>query len=144
MGPLALLLVGAMLLQGALGLAIVVYLGSIRIPMIMRGEVRVDRIALDRGGWPERERRVSNAFDNQFQLPVLFYLAGGLAILFGPSWFEVLLAWLFVGSRYVHAAIHIRDNHVVRRFIAYCVGLATLIVFWLDLGVRLLLAATGN
>ena len=134
----------ALLLQGLLALAVLVYLGTVRLPMIARGEVRVHQIALDRGGWPERERRVSNAFDNQFQLPVLLYLGGILAILFGATWFEALLACLFVASRFVHAYIHVTDNHVIRRFIAFCAGLAILVLLWLDLLVRLILAATGN
>src|SRR6187399_3253916 len=94
-------LLAAALVQGALALGLMWYLASIRIPLLAAGEVRVGDIALSRAGWPDREKQVSNAFDNQFQLPVLFYVAVAIAILFGPSWFEVLLAWLFVASRYV-------------------------------------------
>lgn len=141
--PNALWLIAAMLAQGALALGLLWYLGTIRIPMIMRGEVRIDRIALDRGGWPERERKVSNAFDNQFQLPVLFHVACLLAIGFGATIIEVVLALAFVASRYVHAIIHVTDNHVVRRFAVYTAGLVLLCLLWVDLLVRLLLVAFG-
>jgi len=50
---------------------------------------------------------------------------------------------LFVVSRYVHAAIHITSNHVMRRFQAYTTGLVLLCLFWADLLIRLLLIATG-
>ena len=133
-------LIAAILAQGALALGLLWYLGAIRIPMVMKGEVRIDDIALERRGWPKREWQASNAFDNQFQLPVLFYVGAGLALYFGPTLLEIVLAWLFVVSRYAHAFVHVTDNHVIRRFAAYFVGLLLLCVFWLDLAVRLLLA----
>lgn len=136
----ALWLIAAILAQGALALGLLWYLGTIRLPMVMKGEVRIDDIALERKAWPKREWQASNAFDNQFQLPVLFYVGAGLALYFGPTAFEVVLAWLFVVTRYVHAFVHVTDNHVIRRFAAYFAGLAILCVLWLDLVVRLFLA----
>lgn len=136
----ALWLTAAILAQGALALGLLWYLGTIRLPMVMKGEVRIDDIALERKAWPKREWQASNAFDNQFQLPVLFYVGAGLALYFGPTVFEVVLAWLFVATRYVHAFVHVTDNHVIRRFAAYFAGLAILCVLWLDLVVRLFLA----
>ena len=75
---------------------------------------------------------------------MLFYAGALLALHFGPTLFEVALAWLFVVTRYAHAFVHITDNHVIRRFTAYFAGLLLLCVFWLDLVVRLVLAAGGN
>lgn len=142
MDGIAVALIVAMLAQGALALGLVWYLGSIRIPMILRGEVSIRDIALSRQGWPEREKQVSNAVDNQFQLPLLFYVACGLALALGPTWFNVGLAWAFVVSRYLHAAIHITDNNVIRRFWAYTVGLGILTVFWLVLVLQLTAVAS--
>ena len=143
MTPNALWLVGAMLLQGALALGLLWYLGTIRIPMVMQGKVRISDIAVDRGNWPEHEHNASNAFDNQFQLPVLFYVACLIAIGFGATLLEVLLALAFVVTRYVHAVIHVSSNDVPRRFFAYFAGLLVLCLFWVDLIVRLLLVAAG-
>jgi len=136
-------LIFAMLAQGVLALALLWHLGTHRIPMVLRGKVRIEDIALDKDAWPERARQASNAVDNQFQLPVLFYVACLVAIGFGATLLEVGLAALFVVSRYVHAFIHITDNHVVRRFQAYVAGFAVLCVLWADLLVRLLLVAFG-
>ena len=133
-------LIAAILAQGALALGLLWYLGTIRIPMVLKGEVRIDDIALERTGWPRREWQASNAVDNQFQLPVLFYVGAGLALYFGPTLFETVLAWLFVVSRYAHAVVHITDNHVIRRFTAYLIGLVLLCLLWVDLVVRLLLS----
>jgi len=138
MTPMAFWLIAAILTQGALALGLLWYLGTIRIPMVMRGEVRLDDIALERKGWPKREWQASNAFDNQFQLPMLFYIGAGLALYFGPTIIEIVLAWLFVLSRYVHAIVHITDNHVIRRFAAYFAGLLVLCLLWFDLVIRLL------
>lgn len=143
MAPNALWLIGAMLLQGGLALGLLWYLGTIRIPMVTRGEVRMGDIALDRSGWPEQAQKVSNAFDNQFQLPVLFYVACFLAIALTATLLEVLLAFAFVVTRYVHAVIHVTTNNVPHRFAAYTAGLVVLCLFWVDLLVRLLLVATG-
>jgi hypothetical protein len=140
----ALWLIFAMLAQGALALALLWYLGFLRVPLVLGGKVRMKDIALSRDPWPEREKQVSNAFDNQFQLPVLFYVAGFAAIWFGPTLFEVALALLFVVTRYAHAVVHVTTNHVVRRFQAYTAGLVLLCVFWADLLVRLILVATGT
>ena len=134
-------LIFAMLTQGVLALALLWHLGMHRIPMVLRGKVRIEDVALDKEAWPERARQASNAFDNQFQLPVLFYVACFVALAFGPTLFEVVLAALFVLSRYVHAAIHITSNHVMRRFQAYVAGFAVLSLFWGELLVRLLLIA---
>ena len=116
-------------------------MGAIRLPLVTSGKVSIGAVALSREPWPDRERQVSNAFDNQFQLPTMFYVAAGLSLYFSPILLEVVLAWLFVLSRIVHAAIHITSNHVVRRFWAYSFGYVALVVLWLDLAVRLVLAA---
>lgn len=136
-------LLAALLAQGGLALGIVIYLGFVRVPLVVRGEVHLRDVALSRSAWPEREKQVSNAFDNQFQLPLLLYVAVFAALYLGPSLLEVLLAWLFVASRYVHAFVQLTDNHVIRRFGAYTAGLVLLCALWLDLLVRLLLAASG-
>jgi hypothetical protein len=133
----ALGVVGAMLVLGALALGLMVYLGTIRVPLVLKGAVKMRDIAVDRGGWPEGEHRVANAVDNQFQLPVLFYAGCLLALWFGATLLELLLAWAFVVTRYVHAYIHVTHNHVLRRFWAFFIGLLILCGLWLDLAVRL-------
>jgi hypothetical protein len=134
------LLVLAMAAQVLLTVAVLVLMGRERVPRVMRGEINVDDIAVDRSAYPLRARLLSNNFDNQFQLPVLFFAGALLALAVGISgWFDVLLAWLFVALRYLHAVIHVTTNRVHRRFAAYTAGLAVLAVFWLWLVFRILL-----
>ena len=133
------LLLLALLLQVAMTFALLLWLGSKRVPMVNRGEVRMKDIALSREGWPERVRQLGNAVDNQFQLPVLFYVAVVLTLWNNTgTWIELILGWLFVISRAVHAAIHTTSNHVPRRFAAYSFGLFVLIAYWVVLAIKLM------
>jgi hypothetical protein len=135
------LLVLATVAQVLLTIAILVLMGRERVPRVMRGEIAVADIAVDRTAYPLKARLLSNNFDNQFQLPVLFYVAALLALQLGlVGWLEVLLSWLFVACRYAHAAIHVTTNRVHRRFVAYAAGLAVLGLLWLWLTIRVLLA----
>lgn len=134
-----LLILLALWTQGALTLALLVILGRRRVPLVMEKKIAVRDIALDTGPWPEDAQKASNAFDNQFQLPVLFAIGIAIAIYLGAGWPEAVLAWVFVLSRIVHAAIHVTTNHVYRRFSAYVVGFGVLTALWIAILVRLVL-----
>lgn len=134
------LLILAVAAQIVLTFSILVLMGRERVPRVTSGEIAIDKIAVDKSAWPPRARLVSNSFDNQFQLPVLFYVAALLALWAGGiSWIDILLAWAFVIFRYAHAIIHVTTNHVQSRFAAYTAGLAALALLWLWLVVRLLI-----
>lgn len=131
----------AMVAQVLLAVAILVMMGRERVPRVISGEIPMADVAVERTAYPLRARLLSNNFDNQFQLPVLFFVGALLALHLGAiGWLEVLLAWAFVALRYVHAAIHVTSNHLLRRFAAYSAGLAVLVLFWLWLVVKILLA----
>lgn len=135
------LLVLAMSAQVLLAFIIVLWMGRERVPRVLRGEIAMADIAVERSAYPLKARLLSNNFDNQFQLPVLFFVAALAVLALGlVGWAEVILAWLFVATRYVHAAIHVTDNNVQRRFAAYSAGLAVLALMWLWLVFRIFLA----
>ncbi len=135
------ILVLAMAAQVLLTVVILVWMGRERVPRVMRGEIAMADIAVERTAYPLRARLLSNSFDNQFQLPTLFFVGVLLALQTGGTgWVEATLAVLFVGLRVVHAAIHVTSNHVLRRFTAYTAGLAVLALFWLWLVLRILLS----
>ncbi|MBJ3785318.1 MAPEG family protein [Devosia sediminis] len=138
---LLILAIGA---QVFLAIAILVLMGRERVPRVMSGEIPVADIAVERSGYPLKARLLSNSFDNQFQLPVLFFVGALLLLQLGfVSWVDVLLAWLFVALRIAHAAIHVTSNDVPRRFAAYSAGLAVLTLFWLWLLIRILLVPSA-
>lgn len=139
------LLILSIAAQVLLTIAILLLMGRERLPPIISGEIAMGDIAVDRTAYPPRARLLSNNFDNQFQLPILFYVAALLALWAGgPGWVDVTLAWLFVALRYVHAAIHVTTNQLPQRFSAYTAGMAVLIAFWLWLIVRLLILVPSS
>ena len=138
------LLILAMAAQVLLTIIVLILMGGERIPRIMSGEVDIKDIAVERSAYPLKARLLSNCFDNQFQLPVLFYVAVLLTLWAGTvSWLELLLAWAFVALRYAHAAIHITTNRLEHRFATYTAGLAVLCALWLWLVLRLVFLVPG-
>ena len=131
--------VGAILapvfVQVALTLGLLVWSGVLRIRAVTSRTVHYRDIALGQSNWPPRATQISNAFHNQLELPVLFYVAIAIALIVmgPPSPLLVVLSWLFVVSRAVHALIHTTTNNVPRRFFAYAAGLAILGLIWLVL-----------
>lgn len=135
------LLILVIFAQVLLTMAILVWMGMERVPRVMRGEIRSEDVAVDKSAFPLKARLLSNNFDNQFQLPVLFYVAALLCLMLGGTgWVEVLLAGLFVVLRYIHAGIHVTTNHVFQRFSAYVAGLVVLGLLWLWLVIKILLS----
>jgi len=136
---LLILAIGAQVL---LTFVILLLMGRERVPRVMSGEIAMADIAVERTAYPLRARLLSNNFDNQFQLPILFYVAALLALWTASvGWVEVTLAWLFVVLRYAHAAIHTTSNSLLPRFSAYTAGMVVLMVFWLWLIVRIVILA---
>lgn len=106
-------------------------MGRARVRVARAGKVRLKDIALNSSAWPDEVRKLSNNYDNQFQLPVLFFALLPLMILLVKvDWFTVALAWVFIASRIVHSLIHTGDNVVVRRFQAFLLGFVTLGAMW--------------
>jgi hypothetical protein len=117
------------------------WMGTVRVGAIRRREVAMRDIALGQPAWPERPTQIANAFHNQFQLPVLFYVLVLLALFTRKAdTFFVVLAWMFVASRLVHAAIHVTSNDVQRRFFAFLVGAIILLIMWIVFVLRIFFA----
>ena len=114
------------------------WMGSVRVGVITRREVAMRDIALGQPGWPERPTQIANAYHNQFQLPLLFYVLVVLALFTRKSdTFFVVLAWMFVTSRLVHVGIHVTSNDVRRRFYAFLVGAIILLIMWIIFALRI-------
>jgi hypothetical protein len=128
--------------QVALTFALLMRLGPVRVTLVRSGAVRPRDVALGQKAWPESAVKVGNSFDNQFQIPVLFYVLTALALITRKTdLFFVVLAWIFVLTRIVHAAIHITSNRMHLRFLAYAPGVAVLIIMWVVFAVEILAAA---
>jgi hypothetical protein len=122
----------------ALTLSLAIWMGYERNRAIFSKEVRIKDIALTKEGWPEQAKKVSNAYHNQYELPVLFYVLVAFAMLTRKAdLIFVVLSWAFVISRLIHAYIHTTTNRVPRRFFAYLVGLVVLVIMWVYFAIQI-------
>ena len=87
---------------------------------------------------PAESLFVKNSLANQFELPVLFHIGCiALYVTGGATALAIVLAWLFVASRYVHAWIHVTSNRVRYRQPVFTAGFAIVVVMWVLLALRL-------
>ena len=116
------------------------WMAYLRTRAVRIGEVKARDIALREPNWPPPIAQIGNAYHNQLELPVLFYVLTVLALVTRHAdLLFVLLAWLFVASRLVHAYIHVTDNNVNRRGPAFGLGALVLTIMWLIFIIRILL-----
>lgn len=123
----------------ALAFILLFMLGPMRFRAVARGEVGPEGL-LDPRAFPARCRQFSNAFANQFEVPVLFYVVTALALFTRKADLVfVILAWVFVISRYVHAYVHVTSNSLKLRFPAFLVGVVVLLIMWVLFAFAILL-----
>ena len=114
--------------------------GGLRAPAVRRGEVKPRDIALREPNWPKHTLQIGNSYQNQFEVPVLFYVLTILAIITKHAdLLFVVLAWMFVLSRLAHAYVHVTSNHLGRRGAVFGIGALVLAIMWLIFIVRILL-----
>jgi hypothetical protein len=117
------------------------WMGFVRVGTLRKREVAMRDIALGQPAWPERPTQIANAFHNQLELPLLFYVLVILALFTRKTdTLFVVLAWMFVASRLAHAAIHVTSNDVQRRFFAFLVGALILLIMWIVFALRIFFA----
>lgn len=118
-----------------------VWVGYLRVQAVRGGAAKPREVALREPNWPPHVLKVQYAFQNQFELPLLFYLLTVLAWLTKQADLAfVVMAWVFVALRLSHAAVHVTSNHLGRRAILFMAGATVLAVMWLSYIVRMLLA----
>jgi hypothetical protein len=111
------------LAQIILTLVLMLAMGLQRRAALQSGEVTVDEIALDNQAWPERARKLGNCYSNQFELPVIFYVLCLIAqITTSADLIFLILAWIFVITRILHAIEHTTSNVVLRRGGIFSIG----------------------
>ncbi|MGO4570989.1 MAPEG family protein [Microvirga sp. 2TAF3] len=119
-------------------------MGRSRIATIRSGDVKIRDIALGERNWPARVQQNANAYHNQFELPVLFYAIVALALITKKAdLIFVVMSWLFVVARLVHAGIFITSNRVSQRFTAFLVGALILMLMWIIFALRIFSSEVG-
>jgi hypothetical protein len=126
--------------QVALTFALLIWMASARTASVKRGETKLRDIALGQSAWPAKPMQISNCYDSQFQIPLLFYVLVVLAWMTKQAdLIFVVMAWIFVLSRLAHAYIHTGSNHVPTRFRVFAVGVIVLLLMWIVFAVRILI-----
>jgi hypothetical protein len=126
--------------QVGLTFVLMAWMASRRVTEVKAGTVRPKDIALRQPNWPDRTTQIANCFHNQLELPMLFYVLVALILVTDTnSTLFVLLAWLFVITRLVHAFIHSGSNRVDQRFYAMAAGMVLLVVMWVIFAARIIM-----
>jgi hypothetical protein len=111
--------------------ALWIWMAGLRTQNFSSGAVRPQDVALREPRWPPRTTQVANSFSNQFELPVLFYVLTILAYVTHKAGFVfVVLAWIFVIFRLLHAYVHVTSNAVRVRGSLYGVAALALFLNW--------------
>jgi len=100
-------------------------------------------IAMGRFAWPEDAEKRAHNQRNQFELPVLFYAVTAFALILGAvDLTMVALAWSFVASRILHAAIHVGPNKVRWRGPVFVLGFLIVTAMWVKLFLHVVMSST--
>ncbi|GAB4017533.1 MAG: hypothetical protein Fur0010_18210 [Bdellovibrio sp.] len=90
---------------------------------VQSGEIRMSYFRDYSQEVPSQLKVISNHFNNQFQVPVFFVMAGILAISLNKVTLTFnILATLFILSRILHSIIHLGTNNVLYRAFFFFTG----------------------
>jgi hypothetical protein len=120
--------------------ALLLWMAGARRGALVGGETKIRDIALGQPNWPARATQIGNCFANQFELPLLFYILIALALpLRHVDLVMVILSWVFVVTRFVHAGIFVTHNDLGQRSMAWFAGVLVLLAMWIYFALWILL-----
>jgi hypothetical protein len=110
-----------------------------RFRAVFRRRVTVDDFKLGESpNVPPDVALPNRNYMNLLQLPVLFYaLALALFVTRQVDQVALIMAWIYVGLRCVHSAIHLIYNNVVHRLAAFAASNLLLFVMWVRFFTRI-------
>jgi hypothetical protein len=126
--------------QVGLTFALLLWMAGARRNALVGGGTKPRDIVLGQPNWPSRATQVGNCYRNQFELPVLFYVLIALALpLRHADLVIVMLSWVFVVTRFVHAGIFTSSNDLNQRSLAWFAGVLVLLAMWVYFALKILL-----
>jgi len=103
-------------------------MGGSRFISLKTGKIDITELRKT-GKWPGRLGIMSDSYDNQFQVPQLFYFICIVLTLMGEvNSLNVGLAWVFVATRLFHMIWHNTKNVIVVRFLNFVLSCTVLSV----------------
>jgi hypothetical protein len=118
---------------------LVIWMARERMGLIKRREVKWQEFALRQTPWPGRAQQIAHCFENQFEVPILFYVLAVLVIITKKAdLLFVIMEWLFVATRIAHAYVFTTSNYVPLRGQFFIAGTMILILMWGIFALRIL------
>ena len=119
---------------------LLLWMAGARRGALIGGQTKVRDIVLGQSNWPVRTTQIGNCYNNQFELPVLFYVLIALALpIRHADFIIVVLSWVFVVARLVHAYIFVTSNDLRARSLAWFAGVLVLLAMWIYFALHILL-----
>ena len=114
-------------------------LGWRRHTMVKAGRIRISQFRENHAAAePVESLVVRNCIANQFELPLLFHACCiVLYVTQADNLPAVILAWMFVATRYAHAFVHVTSNNLRYRSPLFALGFIVLGGMWVWLGIWL-------
>jgi hypothetical protein len=132
------MILAPLFVQVLLTMLVAYMLAGNRFRAVKRDEVN-GPVSLREANWPDYARKFEYNYQNQFELPVLFYLLTVLAIITRHAdLFFVLMAWVFVTLRVLHAFVHVTNNQMRLRGAIFISGAIVLTIMWVVFIVRIM------
>lgn len=126
--------------QVALTFALLIAMATQRGFALTSKQVHYREIALRQPNWPPRVTQIANAFHNQLEVPMLFYVLTILVLFTRQAdTFFVLMAWVFVALRAAQVYVHVTSNYVPYRGMLFGAGALVLLAMWLAFLLRIYL-----
>ena len=126
--------------QVGLTFFLLLWMAGARRGALVGGQTKVRDIVLGQPNWPVRATQIGNCYNNQFELPVLFYALIALALpIRHADYIIVVLSWVFVVARLVHAYIFVSSNDLKQRSLVWFAGVVVLLAMWVYFALHILL-----
>jgi hypothetical protein len=118
---------------------LLIWMGAARRGALVSGQAKARDIVLGQQNWPTRPTQIANCFANQLEIPILFYVLIAITLpLRQADLVIVLLSWVFVVTRFVHAGIFVTSNDLNQRSLAWFAGVLVLFAMWLYFAIKIL------
>jgi hypothetical protein len=107
--------------------------------MFRQREMHPQDLAVRGAREPLPVAQVAGSYQNQFEIPVLFYALVILALFTRKADLVfVIMSWIFVLARLAQAVIHVGPNIVRLRGLAFAVSMLVLLIMWIIFIIRIL------
>jgi hypothetical protein len=98
----------------------------------LKSGLKPGHVAMNTEAFPPKARQYANAYANQFEMPVLFFVAVVLAIVVRQAGTAfVVIEWLFVAARIGQAFVHVTSNNLSLRGPLFMASALFALVLWI-------------